>query len=294
MKFTKPALSAEQQIELWKSRGLIVENDKEAAHYLTFIGYYRLSGYALPLTCKIRPEIHKFRDGATFSRILELYCFDRELRLLVMDAIERIEVAFRTCVSNALAAKYGPHWYLNTNCGCFDHVRDFHDFGKKVAEEVGFDEFGSGKRRGRDVFIEHYFSKYTDPRLPPTWMIAEVLSITAWSKCFGNLRRGDQKLISEKFGMNPEVMESWMHSLCYVRNLCAHHARLWNREFTIRPKIAHAYSKELGDNSKFFAQAFVIKVLLERISPGSRWWGRLEDHLLANRFVDRAAMGFPN
>ena len=121
MKFDKPALTIHQQVALLKSRGLLIEDEAKAEHYLRFIGYYRLSGYSLPLTCKKVPEQHKFKSGASFDRILALYSFDRELRLIVMDAIERVEVAFRTSVSNYLATKFGPHWYLVPTCVEYRH-----------------------------------------------------------------------------------------------------------------------------------------------------------------------------
>lgn len=290
MKFDKPALSIHDQISLLKSRGLEIQNPDEAAHYLRFIGYYRLSGYGLPLSLKSGNGTHQFKPGATFENILNLYRFDRELRLLVMDAIERVEVAFRTGVSNAMAEKWGPHWFLGNNV--FDRSSDQVEFGRKIAEETGAANPQKQCTRGRDVFIEHYFKKYGDPPLPPTWMVAEVLSISAWSKCFSWLRREDRKRIAASFLQPPEVLESWIHSVCYVRNLCAHHSRLWNREFTIRPMIAKAFSEELSDNSRFFAQAFVINVLLKVVSPDSKWWDRLLNHIRDHAFIDPKALGF--
>lgn len=292
MKFEKPALPIANQILLLRQRGLEIPDEKEAAHYLEFIGYYRLSGYALPLLSKELREKHIFRFGVTFTQILDLYRFDRELRLLVMDAVERVEVAFRSVVSNHLANRFGPHWYLNEKCGCFEETSHFEEFRTKIATELGLTTTGT-RERGGDVFIEHYFAKYTSPSLPPTWMVAEILSISTWSKCFNKLRREFQKPIAARFGVAPEVLSSWVHSLCYVRNLCAHHARLWNREFTIRPRIARAYSSELSENSRFYAQAVVLKHLLTKVSPETHWWAKLDELISRHPCIDRAAMGFP-
>jgi abortive infection bacteriophage resistance protein len=85
-----------------------------------------------------------------------------------------------------------------------------------------------------------------------------------------------------------------MHCISYVRNLCAHHARLWNRKFTIQPMMANAYRSDLSDNSRFYAQAFVIHVLLRIIAPGTDWWTRLMALVQKSRFVDVRAMGFAN
>lgn len=286
--FAKPALTIAQQIELLRSRGLSIPNEDEAGHYLRFIGYYRLSGYWLPLTDYNRNGSHAFRKGATFTDVLKLYRFDRELRLLVMDAIERVEVAFRACVSDFMSEKSGPHWYLNK--AEFYRPEAALEFGKKIMEETGYAEGGRG--RGH-AFLVHYFAKYSHPPLPPSWMVCEVLSLSTWSKAFENLAlREDRKRIASHFGLDPKVLESWMHAVSYVRNLCAHHARLWNREFTIRPMIANEFKAELKDNSRFFAQVFVLRVLLEKACPQTKWWERLGEHLGKCEFVDKRAMGF--
>ena len=277
-------------LDLLRSRGLIIRDEIEASHYLRFIGYYRLSGYGHPLTLKSGSGTHTFKPGATFEDILNLYKFDRELRLLVMDAIERVEVAVRACVSDYMCEKGGPHWYFDVKN--FIHAKSADEFRTKVIEETGYK--GTGATKGKDVFLQHYFNKYTDPALPPSWMVAEVLSITAWSKAFESLPREDRKRVSAYFGMNPEVLESWLHAVCYVRNLCAHHSRLWNREFTIRPMVAKGYEHHLSNNARFYAQAFVINCLLKTASPKSKWWERLDELIQSHRFIDPVAIGFPS
>jgi len=107
--YNKPALNEKEQLELLLSRGLVVSNHQRARHYLQFIGYYRLSGYALFYQDR---HSHNFYPNTNFDDILNLYIFDRELRLLVMDAVERIEVAIRACISNSLSLKHGSHWFL--------------------------------------------------------------------------------------------------------------------------------------------------------------------------------------
>jgi abortive infection bacteriophage resistance protein len=115
--FNKPPLSLPDQLQLLISRGLTVSDQAEASHYLTYIGYYRLSGYALPFQKGgSGADRHDFKPGTTFTQILERYVFDRRLRLLVMDAVERIEVAIRAALSNAIAPQHGAHWYLNPSC----------------------------------------------------------------------------------------------------------------------------------------------------------------------------------
>lgn len=112
IRFTKQALTIQEQVEQWVGRGLEVPNRTKAEHFLSVISYYRLSAYSLPF--QLGSNDHRFRQGTTFDDILNLYSFDRELRLLVMDAIERLEVALRTQITNHMSVTYGPHWYLNS------------------------------------------------------------------------------------------------------------------------------------------------------------------------------------
>lgn len=293
MRFTKPALSIQQHVELLRSRGLRIDDEKEAEHYLKFIGYYRLSGYAVPLSQKHTNGTHDFKAGVTFTDILNLYRFDRELRLIVNDAIERVEVAFRTRVSDYMAVKYGPHWFMSEKC--FDVREEWKELLARIATDLGFQEDGQVKEaKVRDVFIKHYLAKYNEPKLPPSWMLTEVVSISCWSKAFQNLAsREDRKAISVEFGLNPEVLASWMHAISYTRNICAHHARLWNREFTIKPLVAKGHEPHLKNNGRFYAQAYVINCLLLKASPQATWWERLLKHVEDHKYINKEAMGFP-
>jgi abortive infection bacteriophage resistance protein len=293
MKFDKPPLSVSQHLDLMRVRGLAIPDTNKAAHYLRYIGYYRLSGYALPLTFKNHATApsHNFKPGTCFDDILNLYLFDRDLRLLVMDAIERIEVAFRTCFSNVMCGKFGSHWYMNASH--FLDQTSHEDFAKKVIQRTGY--AGRSVRadaKGKEVFLQHYFGKYHEPELPPAWMIVEVLPISALSLAFENIKlREHKKTISMEFGLNPEVLESWIHAVSYVRNLCAHHSRLWNREFTIRPMMSREINGHVPNNNRFFAQAFVINFLLKKVSPNSTWWERFCKLVKDNPFIDPIALG---
>lgn len=109
MKFNKPAYTTDQHINLLEIRGLTFPDYERAKRYLMTIGYYRLSAYFLPF----QEDKNKFKSGATFSDILNLYIFDRKLRVHVMDALERIEVAIRSVLSDTLCNRYDPHWYMN-------------------------------------------------------------------------------------------------------------------------------------------------------------------------------------
>ncbi|TAK73121.1 MAG: Abi family protein, partial [Gammaproteobacteria bacterium] len=127
----------------------------------------------------------------------------------------------------------------------------------------------------------------------PSWMNTELLPMGTWSTIYKNLaNRSDKKRMSDIFKLSPVDLESWLHALTYIRNLCAHHSRLWNRHFTIRPKQIIEYIKYLTPNTTFAAQAAMIHVLLKIISPDSKWTARLYELFKNHPFINPTRMGF--
>jgi len=222
MKYTKPHLTFEQQVDLLVSRGLVVKNRKEAVKALSSISYYRLSGYGLPFQSK---KDH-YNKGTTIDQVLRLYTFDHQLRVLVFDALEFIEVALRTSLTYYLADVYGPFGYTTASnfSSDFKHTPWLAD----IIEQL---------KRSKETFIKHYHSKYTHSTYFPLWMATEVFSFGALSRMYKGLHFRDQKVIAQNFGVSAPILQSRLHSFVYLRNLCAHHARLWNRELAISPQI---------------------------------------------------------
>lgn len=303
MKFTKPALDLARQLQKWQARGLVVADPAKALRYLQFIGYYRFSAYTLPFQTLAHPD-KPFLSGITFEQVLGLYAFDRELRLLVMDAIERVEVAVRSSMVNQMCLKYGAHWFMDAGHfrvpvpgrGAnppprFDHAR----FLDTLDDELGIPPSAKAPvRPHNEVFINHYFSKYTDPYLPPAWMVFEVVSLGTLSLVFANLRNNtDRAAIAKPFDVDEQVLGSWLHGLSYVRNLCAHHSRLWNRQLVIKPIIAKKHAAQVSVKDRFYAIAFILNYLLGIIAPHSTWHERLNTLIQSHPVVNTAAMGFP-
>lgn len=187
-RYTKPPLSLSGQLQKLKSRGLQIEDDGEALHYLLNIGYYRLSAYMLTFQESHQPD-KPFKPGASFGKVLDLYRFDRELRLHSLDAIERIEVAVRSCFVNKLSLKYGSHWYLDPNL--FDGKYNHRGLIEKIQSELYVDSVTRKPfRRHDEIFINHYFSNYGDPYLPPIWMVCQS---------------GSQRLCSSQSPLEPQI-----------------------------------------------------------------------------------------
>lgn len=271
--FKKPSLNCHEQIALLKERGLVVDDEARAFRSLTFIGYYRLMVYARAFQPRAHEGDHRFAHATTFDHILTLYSFDRKLRALILDALERVEVSLKATISNEMCNQHGSHWYLNKENfqGDYNHKA----FLNHVEERLGL-----GKKENQKQFIAHYFSKYSEPRLPPSWMLFEALTFGTVSRIFQNLHKSDQSRLSEHFGLSPKVLISWVRALAGLRNMCAHHEVLWNRRFVVnQPVIAKKFATLMPDNTRPYTHLVIIKLILSRISEDLGWASQIR-HLV--------------
>jgi len=297
MKYAKPALSIQGQIAKLKTRGLLFSDEKAAEHHLRYIGYYRLSAYALFFQNSGQPG-KPFKPGATFERILEIYDFDRNLRLLALDAIERIEVALRGALSNEMGRNHGPHWFMEQRHFFpppqFDHA----DFLAKLRGEFLLEPDNRGalkpRRPHQEVFINHYYAKYGEPDLPPSWMTCETLPLGRLSLVYRNLcSRPARQNMAASFGADESMLRGWLHTLNYVRNLCAHHSRLWNRKMVIKFTVAKQHRQLISTGDSAYAVLVVMHELLRHITPRAHWRERLLELITTHPAAPLNAMGFP-
>lgn len=305
--YNKPPLTYREQVELLKSRGVSFADEQEAEMHLANISYYRLSAYMLPYKKKVGGDIiDQFKEGTTWEMIYRLYAFDRKLRLIVFDAIERLEIAIRTQIIYQLSHKYGSHWQDNANIFHPETTKTLRD-GRKVT----FDAYGEIQKHIKEqlhnnkaeVFIKHYSSKYDRPENPPSWMSVEVTYFNHLSRiCTGLKNRADINGIASYFALPPQTFCSWLHAINYLRNLCAHHARVWNRDMNIIPEKL-LFSKSLDwisnpdtvQRSKAYYFFCMLNYLLQTANPTSPFKQRLIDLLEEYRdVVSLNAMGFPN
>ena len=293
--YAKASKSAEDLIPMLESRGLEIPDGTLAIRWLQKVGYYRLSGYGLQL--RARDESGKLTDdfhpGTRFEQLIELYEFDRHLRLHVLDAIERIEVAFRSRFNDTMAERHGPHWFMDP--GRFSDKRD----DKTGALLFNHDEFlakayEEARRNKESLSIRHYFKSYADPPLPPCWMLGEVLTMGTWSKAFGMLAdRADQKPVAEFFRASPPELTSWIHALTNLRNTCAHHSRLWDRRFVTCPSKKGNLKGVIDANDRLYAQLATALYCLWSVEPQSHWLENLKRLLADSPTVPLGPMGFP-
>lgn len=294
--YTKAPLSFADQLALMKARGLIVPDDGKALSYLQEISYYRLSAYFLPY----QSQKDHFNKEVTFQQIISTYTFDRELRLLVFDCIERIEVAIRTQFIYCMALHYkDSHW--QDNKAYFINPL-YNKIGKLIDPYSDLQGIISRAKSARrpEVFIKHYIDHYDRPSNPPSWMCLELLTMGELSHIYRGLaNNSDKKRIADFFDVHHRVFTSWLHALTYVRNLCAHHARLWNRDLAIEPdKIIKAkgpwLDKSFENNKRVFYFLCLLKYLLNRANPGNSLKDKIEALFAKYPTVPIQFLGIPS
>jgi abortive infection bacteriophage resistance protein len=255
----------------------------EAEFYLQHLNYYRLGAYWLPFEAD--HATHQFKPGTCFKKVLNLYIFDRELRLLVLDAIERVEVSVRSQWAYQLGHLHGSHAHLDRSL----FSAYWQDNLKTLRGEVN---------RSNETFIKHLQATYGEP-LPPVWAVCEVMSLGSLSRWYDSLRpKMTRRKIAEPYNIDEEVLKSWLQHLSLVRNICAHHSRLWNRDFTIIPKAPKRKPRQIAgqfipNSRKLYNTLVLLAHCLDVISPRHDWRGRLKA-LIVTHGISVSAMGFPN
>jgi abortive infection bacteriophage resistance protein len=289
MRYRKPPLSIAEQVNTLKSRGLIISDEKRAKHYLSYISLYRFRAYKFAYQDNSNPK-HPFYPESTFEKVLNTYLFDRKLRVLVFDALERIEIAFRAQIIHIYSIKHGANWFENALLFRKQHL--FERDTTLIDKEL---------RRSNEVFIKHYKKTYTDPVQPPAWMTLEVTGLGLLSKIFENLKiSNEKKTIARNFNLgHPFILENWMHSLTVIRNICAHHGRLWNRESTARMTFPNNTRDVWLSNSdihkgKMFLVLSSILHLLNTIILGNHFKEKLIALIKEHPDISLRQMGFPN
>ncbi|WP_433964378.1 Abi family protein [Tunturiibacter gelidiferens] len=279
MNYTKLALHYEDQLNLLVSRNLICNDRPRALEWLQRIGYYRLSAYFIPFR---GGSTDNFRAGTDLDDVVDLYKFDGNLRLLMMQAMDRIEVAIRAVITYHVAHNLGVFGYADPAnfASSFDHAA----FLGLIRRE---------ERRSAETFVAHYRTKYTSETYLPFWMATELISFGALSKMYANLRAKLRKQIAQEFRQPAPVFLSWLHALTAIRNTCAHHGRLWNRELAVKPELPKTWKAQGIDNKRLYVIALIVQTLLSEVSPDSQWKERLKAHFNAYSSVDLAQMQFP-
>lgn len=287
--YTKSALPYSEQVALLRHRGLAVNAPEAAERTLASVNYYRLSSYWYPFRQRDGQGtlLDVVQPGTTFEDVVALYEFDRQLRLHVMDALERVEVALRTAVTYRVGMTYGA----------FGH-EDASNFHPQFRHEQWLARLRAETERSSDAFVAHYAARYQGFPSLPIWMTTELLSLGSLSSLYRGLRPADRRAVADPLGIHHKRLENWLHVLTYVRNVCAHHSRLWNRELAIRPDQmlqSEWQAPWLLRLDRVFAILLILSYLLQRLGNGAAWRTEVTALLapMAAQPRWRTAMGMP-
>ena len=316
VEYTKPWLSLDKQIERLVEHGLVVVDANHAEAVLSAIGYYRLAGYLYPFResepyvdeegrTRIR-VLSDYRPGTTLGHAEATIDFDRRLRLLAMEAIERIEIAVRMRIGYVLGRRAA---FAHEEPSCF--VESFatgitDTRAPRPSRHVEWLQRVNARRASSDeLFVEHFRDRYDDRM--PVWALTEILELGHLSVLYRGMNQSDAEEIAAAFGVPTKtLMSSWLASLNYVRNVAAHHARLFNRNLQnapSRPKRGQVpVLDHLRDNENpkrvfgVYNALAVIAYLLPSIDSESDWSARLVSLLNEFPTSDRltvASLGVP-
>ena len=290
MIYSKEAFTIDEHIGQLKERGLLIRNNDLAVHYLGHVSYYRLAGYWWPMQSDKEKRI--FKEGSNFEDVISLYNFDGELRVLLFDVIEKIEISLRTKLIYHLSHEFGPWWFQKTEL--FSDTLALVQTLASMQEEI---------ERSKDAFIKEHKKKYKDDlRFPPSWKTLELTSFGGLSKLYGNLKNDikSKDIIAEEFGaVNHTYLPSWLQSISQIRNYCAHHSRLWNKNLPGTPKLLskppNAWVKDVpAETQKLYMHLCIMRYMLNIIAPKNSFSKDLQDLLVRFPSVDHNALGLKN
>lgn len=281
VKYTKEWKCYEDQLNQLLERGLTLENytREKALNKLEFIGYYRLSGYAYYFKDK---NSDNFFPNTSFNDLMECYKFDRKMRLLILDAIERLEIALRANIAYEITKESPFYIYddnnfkLNKNKNRekgITHRDNLYAIRATISKYLQ-------RNKSIEPFTYHLLETYSPPY--PLWIEIQVFDFGTLWKLFDILNSDKAKIIAQKFGVTDlPTFNSWLQSINVLRNICAHHSRLFNRKFTQVPKLVkdknqYPWLKYWGDekeikNDTLFYHLCIIHHMLEASQASKTW-----------------------
>ncbi len=291
--FKDRAISFDEQIALLESQGLRIEDRAKALQILQNISYSRLKSYFVPLMED--PYSDKFKPGATFDRAYAIYGFDRRLRELIFHELEKVEISIRARFGYAMSGEEAGFWYTNPE---YFSSKSHHAYIlRHLTDEV---------RRSDNDSIQRFYRKYSNP-LPPCWLALEASSMGTLSNLYDALRPGSLKdRIAAYYGLTAKTFSSWLNHLVYIRNVCAHHNRLWNKTLVTGAAVDDipgfpVQGRQPGDvdipgqkpRQYVYTTLCVIKYLQNRVKPTNSFASRLKNLIDCYPCIDTAQMGFP-
>ena len=279
LKQHQPSMSIDEQVENLKSLGLIINDEEYAKRILNDISYFRLiKAYSLGF----KPKNGKYNEGVTFEQIVDLYLFNANFRQITFSVIEKIEVNVRCRIANYFADTYGVLGYKDS--ANFVGEEYHHTFLADIEEEIG--------RNTRAPFVRNFKENYEGGELP-IYALVEVFSFGTLSKFYKNMKNEDKKAVAKSFGIGYTYLESWLESISYVRNICAHYGRLYNAKLSKTPMLYKEYSQAGIGNNRIFGVLLCMKQILKNDAHWNQYVEQIDMLIDKYEKVDVKTMGFP-
>lgn len=301
----KPWKSFADQVQLLEQRGMIFNDKQQAEKELARIGYYRLSGYWYPFRRHLplpQPKSQTstrsdyFVDNTEFHHVVQLYDFDNAIKLLALEAIQHIEIAMRTQISyvlgqrNPIAHLHGEELHIpqvairqGTNHDDWTtHENWLSDYYSKMQRELNSDQ----QSQAHSGFVLHNKKQYGTL---PIWAACEIWDFGAMSKLYAQMKPHDKQTIEHEFNLFNDELSGHLKAFNFVRNIAAHHGRLWNRHLINRPSIGSLIDANnpqwgnLTDPKSYsycinhvFVRFCLMQRMLKVICPMSDWGVRFQ------------------
>ncbi len=286
MRYTKPHLTFKEQANQLILRGLVADRER-LIHTLQRVNYYRLSGYLDPF----RNADDTYKEGTTLEKVWRRYAYDRRLRLLLLDAIERIEISVRTQLVYHFSHKYGPFGHILHENLAKIHPKVFADWLNRLQKET---------TRSQEIFVEHFQRKYDEHEQLPLWMACEIMTFGSTLTFFKGVSPSIKRILAKEYRIPDEVLHSWLRALNAIRNICAHHGRIHGRELGYKPKLPYPnkypewHYPVTIPNNRIFGILTICRYLLRIIAPQSQWSNNFHTLLDEYSEIPRQPMGFPD
>jgi len=272
-------MTVDEQVENLKSIGLIVEDEEYAKKILNDISYFRLvKAYSLNL----KPKNGHYNNKTTFKELVDLYLFNANFRQIIFPEIEQIEINVRCRLANYFADQYGVLGYLDAKN--FADEEYHKEFLSDIEEEI--------RRNSKAPFVRNFRENYEGGNLP-IYALVEVFSFGTLSKFYKNMHNKDKKAVAKTFGVGYTYIESWLESISYVRNICAHYGRLYNAKMSKTPMLYKEYTQAGIGNNRIYGVLLCMKHLLKNDTHWNLFVDKIEMLFDKYESVQINTMGFP-
>jgi len=279
LKQHQPPMTIDEQVENLKSIGLIVEDEEYAKKILNDISYFRLvKAYSLNL----KPKNGHYNNKTTFKELVDLYLFNANFRQIIFPEIEQIEINVRCRLANYFAEQYGVLGYLDAKN--FADEEYHKEFLSDIEEEI--------RRNSKAPFVRNFRENYEGGNLP-IYALVEVFSFGTLSKFYKNMHNKDKKAVAKTFGVGYTYIESWLESISYVRNICAHYGRLYNAKMSKTPMLYKEYTQAGIGNNRIYGVLLCMKHLLKNDTHWNLFVDKIEMLFDKYESVQINTMGFP-